>query len=289
MSETEEENIEEKVQKRFGKVILGEIYFDALITLIFLLSVYNIPELYYLSMLTILFILLVKFLRDMERVLNYIYVGIALFLLVLPFNIFYEIFTNILLKNLLENPVGLQVRFNITVFFAYYGLLSLFSIIATFIIALIYYYQSKKTKEVVIVIAAEEDTTPTFGTWEYFLTDTDYKKFFMLIVFLTFAAIFEEILFRFFLINLLLMFAIPIFVAIIISGIIFGLAHYGNGGWHFVVNSIFSGIIFGFSFYYYGLFFSTFLHFCWNFLVVAQMFINYKLLPNYMNNNNFRE
>ena len=113
--------------------------------------------------------------------------------------------------------------------------------------------------------------------FDYFLTDTDYKKFIELVVFLTVAAIFEEIIFRFLLINALLLVSLPLIFAISISSILFGLAHYGNGGWAFVVNSLFSGFCFSIIFVDYGFWMSSWLHFVWNFLIIAQMFFNYRL------------
>ena len=265
------ETIEEKRQRIYGKVILGQINFNVLITLIFLLSVYNISSLYFISMFTVFLIVAVKFIRNQERILNVIYLIFALILLVLPFNIFYEIFTNILLKNFLKNPVGLENNLDLLAFFAFYGLLSLFAILSEFIIILYVHYKIKgKT-----VIYEEEE--PKFGTWDYFLTDTDYKKFIELVVYLTVAAIFEEIIFRFFLINALLLVSLPLIFAISISSIHFGLAHYGNGGWAFVVNSLFSGFCFSIIFIDYGFWMSSWLHFVWNFLIIAQMFFNYRL------------
>jgi hypothetical protein len=67
---------------------------------------------------------------------------------------------------------------------------------------------------------------------------------------------------------------LTLFIGICCS-MIFGYAHFENGGWLYVINSFFAGLVFFFFFLQYGLLGSWALHFAWNFLVIAQMFANY--------------
>jgi len=269
---------EEKILKNIGRGLQSQIILYGFLTFAFFLAVYNYPEVYFISMLGILILALFMFFKDQQKPINYLIVIASLYLLFLPTNIFYQI----LIVGIFHNPIGLQVRFDLEAFFSYYGLLSLFAIIADTIIAVILYRQMKGKK-----IKLEEAKPYEYGVWDYFLIDTDWKKVLELFALLTVSAIAEEIIFRFFLINIFTSFQMHFILAIFISSIIFGLMHYINGGWIFIINSTFAGIFFGFAFYYFGIVFSLTLHFFWNILVIFQMFINTKLIPNRIYKNDF--
>ena len=60
---------------------------------------------------------------------------------------------------------------------------------------------------------------------------------------------------------------------IIFSSLLFGLAHYTNGGWVFTINSTFAGFFFALCYLEMGLIGAWGLHFLWNFIVVTEMLV----------------
>jgi membrane protease YdiL (CAAX protease family) len=144
----------------------------------------------------------------------------------------------------------------------YYFWLVIFAIVSETIIGLYYRYST-----------VEYPTESGYGIWDYFIEEPNYKKVILLLVLLGIASIFEEIVFRFFFINILIRFSVAIPIIIIITALVFGLAHYNNGGWIYTVNSTFAGFIFAFTFIQFGLITVWILHFLWNFLVVYQMYL----------------
>jgi len=257
---------EKKIYKQIGKVILAQIILYTFLTLGFFLSVYDNPTIYLISMFTLFILIFYLFLMYKKRNVSiikqfiaWILIIIIIILMFLPTNIFY-IFIG---KILLQDPIGMIYIFDAVKFFMYFGLLTLFAIVSETIIGLYYYFSKEKTYP----------TEKGYGIWDYFIVNRSIKNFILLLALLTVSAVMEEIIFRFILMNFMLRFNIALIYVIIISSILFGLAHYQNGGWIYCVNSIFAGFIFAFAFIEMGLMTVCFLHFFWNFIVIFQMFL----------------
>ena len=261
-----EKDIEKKVYKQIGKVILAQIILYTFLTLGFFLSIYDNPIIYFVSMLTLFILTFYLFLiykkRDisiLKQFLVWIFLITITILMFRPINIFYLLIGNFLL----QDPIGMIYIFDTVKFFMYFGFLTIFAIVSETIIALYYYYSEEKIYP----------TETGYGIWDYFLKNRSIKNFVLLLALLTVSAVMEEIIFRFILMNFMLKFNIALIYAIIISSILFGLAHYQNGGWIFCVNSTFAGFIFSFAFVEMGLITAWFLHFFWNAIIIFQMFL----------------
>lgn len=256
---------DDKIFKKIGAGILAQIISYSVFTLAFFLSVYNDRLLYVIAFGGIFAIALFSFFRKQktstakDKILSFLYVIASLILLFLPFNIFYEILTNFLI----QNPTGLKNSISWNDFWMYFGLLTFFAFISEFIIATMYYYFAEKDYPV----------ESGYGVWDYFLVDMSWKKGLILITLLMVSAVAEEIIFRYFLLNIFLMLGLYVILAVAIASILFGLAHYGNGGWIYCVNSTFAGIFFCLAFLQHGIMFAWALHFFWNFIVIIQMFL----------------
>lgn len=121
--------------------------------------------------------------------------------------------------------------------------------------------------------------------WEYFLgSNRNVIRTIVLITFLAVAAFFEELFYRFIVLNLtssiMVVFgstntSIIFYVSVLLSSLWFGWAHYGNGGWIYVLNSFFAGVIFALAYINHGIIASWLLHFLWNGLIMIQLFSNY--------------
>jgi membrane protease YdiL (CAAX protease family) len=145
----------------------------------------------------------------------------------------------------------------------YFGILTIFAIISETIIGVYYYL-------------AEEKSYPIetgYGIWDYFIINRSIRNYIVLFALLTVSAVMEEIIFRFILMNFLLRFNIGIIYVVIITSILFGLAHYQNGGWIYCVNSVLAGFVFAIVFIEMGLITAWLLHLFWNFIVIFQMFL----------------
>jgi membrane protease YdiL (CAAX protease family) len=199
--------------------------------------------------------------KPIKSIFYWIGFGIAIIFVVMPVNIF-----ALLINLLIKEPIGLQAEFNPTSFWMFYGLLTLFAIISEFIIALYYHFQLRKGK-------VPFGDGYGYGMWDYFLRETTSRKIVLLILLLLVSAIAEEIIFRYMALNFFIGIGIPILIAITISAVIFGLAHYSNGGWIYIVNSSFAGFIFALAFLEMGIITAWILHFMWNGLILFQMFI----------------
>lgn len=149
------------------------------------------------------------------------------------------------------------------VLLAGYGILTLFALAAVIIT---YYYL--KSKRISIRSASSGDAVSSM--FDYFITDTNWRKIMVLGALLFIAALVEEILYRYFLVNILFLFNVPIWLIIIVGAIAFGYAHEGNGFIIYVFNSTLAGIIFVSVFLYGGMMLSLGLHLMWNVLVVVE-------------------
>lgn len=266
MTTTFEFENEKKIYQQIGKVILAQIVLYTFLTLGFFLSVYDNRVIYLTSMLTVLILTFYLFLRYTKRnssltkrAFTWILIMFILVLIFQPTNIFYDL----LGKNFLQSPVGMIYIFDAVKFFMYFGLLTLFAIVSETIIGLYYYFSKEKLYP----------TETGYGIWDYFVVNRSIRNFVLLLSLLTVSAVMEEIIFRFILMNFMLRFGVALVYVVIISSILFGLAHYQNGGWIYCVNSIFAGFIFAFIFVEMGLMTAWFLHFFWNFIVIFQMFL----------------
>lgn len=255
------------VEHSLYKVIMAQIISYTFFTLAFFLSVYSDSVIYVISWIGIAILSFILFLKRREELslmkigVYWLFILFAFAMIFLPLNVF----TILLDEILLPDPVGRETNFSFTLFFMYYGFLSLFAIISEFLIALYYRYQMEQGK----ALEKEEG----YSIWHYFLIDTTFKKVLILLALLSIASVMEEIVFRYILGNVLLRFNLPLFLVVIITSIIFGLMHYSNGGWVFTINSTFAGIFFFLAFYQMGLITAWLLHFLWNFLIIFQMFL----------------
>lgn len=266
MTTTFEFENEKKIYQQIGKVILAQIVLYTFLTLGFFLSVYDNRIIYLTSMLTVLILTFYLFLRYTKRnssltkrIITWLFLIVIIVLIFQPTNIFYDL----LGKNLLQSPVGMIYIFDTVKFFMYFGLLTIFAIVSETIIGLYYYFSKEKLYP----------TETGYGIWDYFVVNRSIRNFILLLSLLTVSAVMEEIIFRFILMNFMLRFNIALIYVIIVSSLLFGLAHYQNGGWIYCVNSIFAGFIFAFVFVEMGLMTAWFLHFFWNFIVIFQMFL----------------
>lgn len=125
----------------------------------------------------------------------------------------------------------------------------------------------------------KEEVEPdnTNWMWSYFLTKRNWKKIVLLALLLIVAAFYEELIYRYLFLNIMVEWDFLytyIWIPIIISSAFFGYAHKDNGGWFYVTNSFFAGIIFCHAYLVAGLNGSWILHLVWNALIVTQMLIN---------------
>lgn len=149
---------------------------------------------------------------------------------------------------------------------ANYTDLTIISIIITLSFAILIYYKKIKT-------SAKKD----LGLFGKLLNEFKLKRLIYIISFLIIASFYEELLYRYFIINILVEFQIPLIIVIIISGVIFGYDHFKQGGILLMTNSIFAGIIFANMFLNFGIIGSWILHFLWNGIIFIETII-YKLI-----------
>lgn len=188
------------------------------------------------------------------------------FLILLPINPFYI--------GLDSNAVFPSVKGNVFStdylmfgFLAPYALLVLESILA--LIITVWYYKRQEVE-----FSEATDTDALEPVFSYMLTDMNPRKTTILLVFLSLASFYEELIYRFFVLNVCAAIGVPVIVSIIISGFIFALAHRGNGYMAYVFSTFFSGMIFSVVFIYWGILGSWFLHLAWNALVTLEEKIN---------------
>jgi len=253
-----------KQRERLFKHIIYQTIIYSLIVLSFFISLYENRIVYISSLVGIFAISIYLYYRmykrrsDFGQLLYYFILLGILLLIFLPLNIFY-VFIG---EPLFNDAIGISFNFDFILFGYFYFWLTIGAIISQTIIALFYRFARHTIPE-----------SKGYGIWDYFLQDISIINVFLLLALLSVASIFEEIVFRFLIINILDVTGLNIILIIIISAIIFGLAHYNNGGWIFCINSTWAGIIFAISFIQMGILSAWFLHFLWNFLVVYQMFI----------------
>jgi len=130
----------------------------------------------------------------------------------------------------------------------------------------------------------KHDSDPVVSLYEHFLVEPTPRKITILSLLLTVAAFEEEIIYRYFIINLLAIF--PVFwgspplpsaiTIIIISAVIFGFAHRQNGNVIYVINSMLGGVVFAWFFMVYGIMGGFILHLVWNAIVIVQQWIAIK-------------
>lgn len=250
------------VEKIIKNRIISQIIFYLFIIFIFFVVVYESPLIYISSLAGLFSLVLFLYFASHEKtatkqVSYYFILIIIIALMFFPLNPFYELF-----GRRFEDALGTHHSFDPILFGFYFFWLFIFAIISQTIIALYFRYKYGG------VPVAEG-----YGTWDYFLDNTTFTKIFLLVVLLTVASIFEEIIFRYLIMNFLYGVGLPLILVIIVSSVIFGLAHYGNGGWIYCINSTFAGFIFAFIFLDSGLLTAWFLHFLWNFLVIYQLFL----------------
>lgn len=249
-----------------------------------LLFIYDNMPIYYtiLSILTGLICLKLITLyknEEMNSKTKYLFSIYTLFLAVAVFLFFqYQNWLYIIMDNGFSQfyyQFDLSIDFITTwkIIFEYFGILSIVSFIIEFSVVIYYYYSP--------IRISPEDMNKTPTLFEYFLTDRSAKKWFLLISLLVFASIYEEIVYRYFYINLFIfimgIFIIPIvpsiYVSILLASFLFGMAHRENGGWSYVINSLFAGIIFSLCFIWYGIITSWILHLLWNMLIILQQLV----------------
>lgn len=177
-------------------------------------------------------------------------------------------------------PIRIYYPMNTMFFYdmlVYYTLLVFGSFLTQFIIIqMLVRYKQKE-----IPIKSDDDGG---SLWDYFIQDATPKKTLTLILFLLVASLSEEIIFRYFLFQAILLpfqfiywNIFGMILATAVTSLLFGIAHRSNGFFGYVVNSIIGGVFFGLFFYQWGLFGSWMLHFLWNFLVILDYYYKYKL------------
>jgi membrane protease YdiL (CAAX protease family) len=144
-------------------------------------------------------------------------------------------------------------------FWGFYGVLVFSSLLLDVVMS----WKLYTSKEPVLGEEPIEDTF--FGS---FLVNRTPRKMILLFIMLCFAAMWEEIIFRFIVMNALNFFDIELIIIVIVSSLIFGLEHYKVGGWWHVVSSFLAGILFAFCFLNFGIEASAILHLFWNFFHV---------------------
>lgn len=231
--------------------------------------------------LSIVYILQYKTWR-VKRVVAFIIAIAGVIIIFLPFNPFYLHIDEIVPYKWYD-PYVFTASYWLRDFMAYYGYLTLFSVVAIIITMLYYRYKTKKSVTAIGDDAEEDAVTNIFDA---FITGTEnkLKKLVTLALLLFIAAFVEEVVYRYILLNLIsgvLGFFIPAFIAsaigLFVSAIVFGWAHEGNGFIIYIFNSSLAGIIFGISFATGSLLASFFLHLFWNIMVVVERKIELKL------------
>lgn len=192
-----------------------------------------------------------------------IILGLILFLL--PTNIFY-FRLDVIFPLKWWDASTLSSEFWLHKFWEYYGWLTIFSFIS--MVLTILYLKRKNIR-----ISSGSGGDKVSSIFQYFIERPTFKKIFILSMLLIVASFMEEIIYRYTIFNFMLLIQIPFVLAVLISALIFGVAHSGNGFIIYVINSSFAGIFFAICFYEYGLIASWLLHLFWNVLVVVEQYI----------------
>jgi len=224
-----------------------------------LLTTINEISLYFL-----LFIYVAMYARIRPRIKKIILITIATIgcaMVILPINVLYGGFDN-------QMPIKYYNTNNFG-FIEFGGMFFILFLESTFAyIITIWYYKRKH-----VTISEGQSGDELEPMFNYFLTDINVRKFTILAVMLIMASFYEEIIFRYLLLNITTSIGVPIWIGIIIVGVMFGYAHKNNGYMGYVFSSVVSGAVFAFVFYNWGLGPSWALHLAWNALVVLDEYI----------------
>jgi len=252
-------------ERHLEKGISYQIFTYTVVSMIFFMAVFSNTLIFYITAIVLILLGLIYFLKNREKLDTKRRIGffILLNLAIIPLFASENILNTVITRFFLTDPIGLTMNFDGLMFWALYGLLGFFAIVSEFIV--VFYLFKNRT------LASEEED---LGMWSYFAMNPSIKKAIYLFSLLSVASIVEEIVFRFILINIGIKYNFPIPLIVIVSSLVFGIAHFKNGNsWIFVPNPTFAGIMFSIAFLQMGLFSAWLLHFFWNFLVVFQMVI----------------
>lgn len=158
-------------------------------------------------------------------------------------------------------------NFEIVQFMGYYGIMALISILESVLFVLI------------VKKFGNNEPKPTKKKHDIFSTvmsDFDPKNWLYLFILLSFASLWEEIIFRFIAMNILDVLGVPLWGVILISSMIFGYAHKTGGILH-IISSFNAGIIFALVYISHGIFYVWVLHLFWNLLVMVQLWLTNQL------------
>jgi membrane protease YdiL (CAAX protease family) len=235
----------------FASLFMLATFSNPLITIVGEITLYGLAFIY-----VALFLNAPRWIRSLVLVAI---ASVGMFLIVSPINPIY--------LGLEKNAIVTYMGQGIPLTFYDYGffmfLLFIESIIAFGITIWYYRRKGKSATEG----EAEDQLEPIF---KHFLTDITPRKLLILAAMLSLAAFYEEMIYRYFLMNILLAVGIPLIIVFIICGVIFSLAHRGNGYMAYVFSSLFSGIVFCIVFYNSGIGASWLVHLTWNAIVVLE-------------------
>lgn len=161
-------------------------------------------------------------------------------------------------------PAYIVYEFDILIFMGYYGIMVFISIIETIIFVIMVKMSHQFSKE--------NTEIKKMDIFAQVMEKYDTKNWTYLFILLFFASLWEEVIFRFFTMNLAAEFTIPHWVIILISSVLFGIAHKSGGLFH-IISSFNAGIVFAIAYVNYGIFFVWVLHLFWNILVMVQLWI----------------
>jgi len=260
---------QEEDQEEHEQPLIKQTWYTSMLGSAFLLLTFNNPIIYYLARIALFGVVLLY----IQLYFHFKHKGPLLFTLFTVFFVLAIIPWNWLYINL---QAAFPLKFDSPLLFTgeywlYYGaMLFIISITSTVAFVMtVYYYKHKKT-----TIAEAQKHDVVKSTFYYFLKDMTPRKAVILFSLLIYAAFNEELIYRFFLMNILSLIHIPLIVIIIITGIVFGYIHEGNVYFGYVFSAIFSGMVFAWSFSMFGLIGSFLLHLSWNILVLVEDKLN---------------
>jgi membrane protease YdiL (CAAX protease family) len=150
-------------------------------------------------------------------------------------------------------------------YFAAQLMLVSFGSMVAFILTVLYYRRRSMQ-----VSRAREEQDRVRNMFDYFLEEDTLLNTIVVFTLLIYAAFNEEMVYRYFLVNILAFLQIPLVIVILISGIVFGLVHLSNKYIGYVFSATFSGIVFAWCFVSFGLIGAFVLHVMWNAWVLFQ-------------------
>jgi membrane protease YdiL (CAAX protease family) len=261
--------IPEEVEEYFTKPLMKYTWYLAIFGSLFILLSFNSPVMVFLGKLslfgiTILYLAYFYHFKHKQVILYFLSLFFILLILI-PVNFLYiNLEMNFPYKFTTPQTFSPDywLKFGFQMF-----LISASSIVA-FVMTVVYY----KRKGTSIFEAQKRDKVRSM--FSFFMIDTNWKKVIVLIGFLLFASFNEEMIYRYFIVNLMGAVHIPAIIIIIANGIIFGLAHRNNGVMSYVFSSAFSGAVFCWNMLEFGVAGSWILHMAWNCLVTIEDKIN---------------